>query len=236
MSAFDNATEYELGKVLSRDKVSHTYLASIKDRDGDQHFRVRRIFSAAADRKKADRSSAIVENLSALSHKGLLSVVDSFVMSNEDSGDRDLCIVYEQVSGCTLAQKLAENSFDPEITLKMSALELPDVMDLFFNTLVALEYLHNNNTVHMDLRPDSVILPDKAAGGSVCVLTNYGLADIVDAVSLEFIAPEVHKREPLVLSSMCKADVWAVSYCYFVLLIAFHGCAIVCGCVCVCIV
>jgi serine/threonine protein kinase len=207
MLAANDDKGYELGKILSREKDSHTYHATVKDQPDGQQYRVRRIFSAAADRVKADRASTIIEKLKKLSHKNLLPIVDSYILNNEDTGSRDLCIVYTETPGNTMAHKVGENSFEPDLTGGMPALDLSGVTDLFFGVLSGLEYLHGNSTAHMDLSPDSVLLlPDK--GG--IVLANYGLADVIAVHSLEFIAPEVHKREDLLPNMLDKVDVWAV--------------------------
>ena len=212
--------EYELGKVLSREKDSHTFAATCKT-DDSQHFRVRQIFSAAADRMKADHASSIIDKLKSLSHESLLPVVDSYVLNNEDTGSRDLCVVYKELPlSHSLAQKLGENSFEPDLTGGMPALKLTEVMEFFFGVLGALESLHSHDTAHMDLSPDSVLLrPASApATGVEVVLTNYGLTDIVAVNSLEFIAPEVHKRESLLPNMLNKVDIWAVSEALLLLL------------------
>jgi serine/threonine protein kinase len=203
--------EYVLGRVLSREKDSNTYAASIKDHPGD--FRVRRIFSAAADRMKADRATNIIDSLKGLYSDRLLPVVDSYILNNEESHSRDLCIVYQDKPGTSLAVKVGENSFEPELTGGMPALELPDVMDLFFSVVAALEYLHSNNTPHMDLSPDSIFIPLDSSP-SAAVMVNYGLTDIISSAnSFEFAAPEVHKRESLLPAMQYKVDIWAVSKC-----------------------
>lgn len=200
--------KYELGKVLSHDIHSHTFVGSvIGQADEGKSFRVRQIFNAAADRVRADHSSAIVSKLKGLSHPNLLPIVDSYLLSNENTGSRDLCIVSEDFSGSTLAQKLGENSFEPEVTCGMPALELSGVMDVFFGVLEALSYLHSQGTHHMDLTPENVLFPEK--GG--VVLTSYGLRDIVAVDSLEFVSPEVHRREALSPDMMRSGDIWAVS-------------------------
>lgn len=220
----ESAKEYALGKVLSREKDSHTYVATRKPDDG-QHYRVRQIFSAAADRMKADHALAVIEKLKSLSHASLLPIVDSYVMNNEDTGSRDLCVVYKELPlSYSLAHKLGENSFEPNLTGGMPALELSEVMDFFFGVLGALEYLHTvgsngSDTAHMDLSPETVLLcpgsastSASASTGVEVVLTNYGLTDIISVNSLEFIAPEVHKRESLLPNMLKKVDIWAVSF------------------------
>lgn len=225
-----SSKEYELGKVLSREKDSHTFVATRKDQPNDgQHFRVRRIFSAAADRMKANHAATIIDKLKVLSHDNLLPIVDSYVLSNEDTGSRDLCVVYEeQPFAHTLAHKLGENSFEPNLTGGMPALELSEVLDVFFGVLGGLAYLHQDetSTAHMDLRPETVLLSpgscasDATAGavtgegsgkGLDVILTNYGLADIVAVNTLEFSAPEVHKGKSLLPNMLHKVDIWAVS-------------------------
>jgi serine/threonine protein kinase len=224
MSAFESTKEYELGKVLSHETHSHTYEATVKGggvgtaaggagsgagagSGSGKSFRVRRIFGAAADRMKVDRAAAVVEQLAALTHPGLLPVIESYVLSNEDSGGRDLCVVYENLTGSSLAHKLGENSFKKDVTAGMPALELADVTELFFNIVEALKYLHSNNVAHMDIRPESVIY--RGSTGST-VLMNYGMIDIVAVNAMEFIAPEIHKRESLLPEALLKADIWAV--------------------------
>mmetsp|Transcript_15923 Transcript_15923/g.26677 ORF Transcript_15923/g.26677 Transcript_15923/m.26677 type:complete len:488 (-) Transcript_15923:306-1769(-) len=208
MAAFEIANEYELGKVLSHETHSHTHVATLKGQEDGKIFRARRIFGAAADRQKADRASKIVEQLSGLSHNGLLPVTGSFVVSNEDSGDRDFCVVSENAKGESLAHKMGELSFKSEDSNSVPTLELPSVMNLFFDTLQALEYLHDNNIPHMDIRPESIFIQEESDSEKF-VLINYGLADIVTVNSMEFIPPEVHKRESLLRNAQFNVDVWA---------------------------
>lgn len=208
MAAFEIPNEYELGKVLSHETHSHTHIATVKGQENENLFCARRIFGAASDRQKADRASKIVEQLSGLSHRGLLPVTASYVLSNEDSGCRDFCVVSENAKGDSLAHKLGELSFNSDDSSALPTLELPSVMNFFFDTLQALEYLHENNIPHMDIRPESVIIQQESDSEKF-VLVNYGLVDIVTVNPVEFIAPEVHKRESLLRNAQFSVDVWA---------------------------
>ena len=200
--------QYELGRVLSREKECHTFEATLKnDEEGIKKYRICQIFNAASDRMKADKAIGIVNKLKDLSHCNVLSVVDSYIKKNEDFGSRDLFVVYEDNSGMSLAQKLGENSFETNLSGGLPALEPSDLNDLFFSLLCALEYLHSKDTPHMDLNPDNILLSNSF---SDIVVTNYGLSSILNVNSFEYIAPEVHRRQSIHPDMAQKVDIWAV--------------------------
>ncbi|CEL04778.1 hypothetical protein ASPCAL05903 [Aspergillus calidoustus] len=80
---------------------------------------------------------------------------------------------------------------------------LPDIEAAVIvrQVVIALEFLHDQNVVHRDLKPDNILMTSRADGCRV-VLTDFGCATLIDTDSarmssmvgtMEFCAPEVAK-------------------------------------------
>ena len=220
--------KYSLGSVVSRERNTQTMRGTIKEEDDEENavieysksdnknkvenVLIRQVYNAVSDRRKESHAHEVLERLKKVSSSSprLLPVQDYYTeqSENEENCSRDLFIVYEDVSCRSLALVTGENSFEPDVTAGMPALESSDLMKCFFHVLEGLKSLHENGIPHMDLHPENILFAKDPRG---VLLTNYGLSDLLSTESFEFCGPEIHKRDMLSLQMEFKADVWAVS-------------------------
>lgn len=143
----------------------------------------------------------------AMAHPRLVSLREVFETQSE------LILVTEYCSGGEL--------FD-ECVIKESFKE-DDVRRLLAQILEGLAFLHDNNIVHLDLKPQNILLTKPFPEGEVKIcdlgfacLTNTG-EDIRDIIGTpDYVAPEVLDYEPLNI----QTDMWSLGVLTYVMLTA----------------
>lgn len=143
----------------------------------------------------------------AMAHPRLVSLREVFETQSE------LILVTEYCSGGEL--------FD-ECVIKESFKE-DDVRRLLVQILEGLAYLHDNNIVHLDLKPQNILLTKPFPEGEIKIcdlgfacLTNTG-EDIRDIIGTpDYVAPEVLDYEPLNI----QTDMWSLGVLTYVMLTA----------------
>ncbi|MBI2374343.1 MAG: serine/threonine protein kinase [Deltaproteobacteria bacterium] len=147
------------------------------------------------------------QSIARLDHPGIVRVSDF------GDGPHGLFMVMELVSGTPLARRASP------------ALELLEAIDVVDQILAALEHAHGEGVVHRDLKPDNVMIVEKAGRRLVKVL-DFGLAKLADAggESLtregmvfgtpRYMAPEQASGEPV----DGRADLYAAGTILFELL------------------
>uniref|UniRef100_A0A915L8J4 Protein kinase domain-containing protein n=1 Tax=Romanomermis culicivorax TaxID=13658 RepID=A0A915L8J4_ROMCU len=98
---------------------------------------------------------------------------------------------------------------------------VPETQIAFFirQLLQALEHMHNKNIVHLDLRPENIMLSEK--GTDQIKLSDFGLSRRLrrdkstfgTMGSPEFVAPEIVQQRPVSLST----DMWSVGVLAYVM-------------------
>jgi len=96
-----------------------------------------------------------------IQHPHLIRCLDTFYRS-----DGIACIVYEHLSGGSLAELLA----------KQGHLPLPDMLACLRAMLKVLRYLHSLNFIHCDIKPENILLRPVAGGTFEYVLIDLGAA------------------------------------------------------------
>jgi serine/threonine-protein kinase len=109
----------------------------------------------------------VAEAMRALAHLNLVATFDAFV----DAGQ--LCLVYEKVSGRTLAAAL-DGSIGPRMSLVIAR-----------QLLDGLGHAHAANQLHRDLRPSKILLV-AMNGWELVKIADIGLGALVDEAVLEF--------------------------------------------------
>lgn len=116
--------------------------------------------------------------------------------------DNTAYIIMEYVEGITLTQFLAQ--YSNEMTLDM-------LTCIFSGIAHALEVAHSENVLHLDIKPDNVLIDNK---GRVKV-TDFGLATLADefglgtadAGTIGYMPPEQMRRQALDV----RTDLWALA-------------------------
>ncbi|XP_076465553.1 serine/threonine-protein kinase 17B-like [Babylonia areolata] len=143
----------------------------------------------------------------AMAHPRLVSLREVFETPSE------LILVTEYCSGGELFHEcVIEESFEEK-----------DVIHLMVQILEGLCFLHENNIVHLDLKPQNILLTEPFPQGSIKIcdlgfacLTNTG-EDIRDIIGTpDYVAPEVLDYEPLSI----QADMWSLGVLAYVMLTA----------------
>ncbi len=103
--------------------------------------------------KRFQREAAI---LAKLQHKNIVAIIDFFESGNEQF------IVLEYIKGRTLKELINDKE---KIPYSMS-------MYIMREVLQGLQYIHSNNILHRDMKPDNIMISED---GSIKI-TDFGLA------------------------------------------------------------
>ncbi|KAM7372754.1 hypothetical protein PAMP_007652 [Pampus punctatissimus] len=211
MAAFkpDNVEDfYEIGEVL-----------------GSGHFgQVRRLLELATgtywagkfqkirknpcSRLGLERSSVEreVQILQAVQHPNIVALKDVFESRSE------VVLILEIVSGGELFDFIAEK----ENLLECEAIEFMKQI------LEGLRFMHSKNIAHFDLKPENIMLSDKASPHPNIKLVDFGLAHHFhqgeeyrsSSGTPQYMAPEAIESEPL----STAADMWSIGVITYILL------------------
>ncbi|XP_069031971.1 death-associated protein kinase 2 [Embiotoca jacksoni] len=199
---------YEIGEVLGsghfgqvrqvRERTSGTLWAG-------KFLKIRRV---AVSRLGLERSSVEreVEILQAVQHPNIVTLRDVFESRAE------VVLILELVSGGELFDFIAEK----ENLLESEAIEFMKQI------LEGLSFMHSKNIAHFDLKPENIMLSDKASPHPNIKLIDFGLAHLFcqgeeyksTSGTPQYIAPEVIHCEPL----STAADMWSIGVISYILL------------------
>ncbi len=134
-----------------------------------------------------------IDILRKLYHENIVQLLDSFETNSE------FCLVTELAQG-QLFEILEEDKKLPESEIKRIGQQL----------VAALFYLHTNNIIHRDIKPQNVLI----AAGGIIKLCDFGFARAIDnkqmITSIKgtplYMAPELLKEYPY----NQKADLWSL--------------------------
>jgi tRNA A-37 threonylcarbamoyl transferase component Bud32 len=85
-------------------------------------------------------------------------------------------MVMEFIQGQTLKERLTA------LRLKGERLSVPEVLALTTELASALDHAHANGLVHRDVKPANILLREGAADNSEAILTDFGIAKILEGV------------------------------------------------------
>ncbi|XP_015766543.1 PREDICTED: death-associated protein kinase 2-like [Acropora digitifera] len=122
----------------------------------------------------------------------------------------DYTLVLELVSGGELFEFLSEQEYLSE----------SEALGFTKQVVEAIHYLHDNHIVHLDIKPENIVLKDREE--KKIKLIDFGLAKIIPPGEIvraimgtpEFVAPEVLNFEPV----GTQTDMWAVGVLTYILL------------------
>ena len=136
--------------------------------------------------------------------RSVAKLSDANIVTVYDCAVEDSCayVIMEYIEGKTLAEIIDE--IDDNITL--------DVVAAVFTAVAhALEVAHSENTLHLDIKPENVIVNAKG----VAKVTDFGLAALMDATgsgttgggTIGYMPLEQMRQEPLDV----RTDEWALA-------------------------
>ncbi|MBX9570008.1 MAG: serine/threonine-protein kinase [Candidatus Obscuribacterales bacterium] len=168
-----------------------------------------KVFSIASDETTAARFKREAQIIASLDHP---NIVKTFAFGILDDGRN--CMALEYVEGCSLSNYLKEKK----------QLSIKEFLNVFDQTLSALEYLHEHSVLHRDLKPDNIlcaVVDERIVGVK---LSDFGIAkvfqDISGSVSLTqtksigtaaYMSPEQCKAQAIDR----RADLYAISCVMF---------------------
>ncbi|KAF0746101.1 hypothetical protein AaE_008264 [Aphanomyces astaci] len=136
--------------------------------------------------------------------------------------DEFVCVVMEYASGGELFQLLIrDGAYSEEIARKFTR-----------DTLLALEFLHDQGIVHGDLKPENLLVTSKHAQKARVKLADFSMAAIIsakrlvdkDGLTWAYCAPEVlgAAEDDAPYAANSKRDMWSVGVILYIMLSAMH--------------
>ncbi|KAE8574670.1 hypothetical protein XENTR_v10003526 [Xenopus tropicalis] len=135
----------------------------------------------------------------------------------------DLHEVYETNSEIVLVMEYAAGGeiFEQCVADQDEAFTEKDVVRLISQILQGVLHLHRSNVVHLDLKPQNILLTSSSPLGDIRIV-DFGLSRQVDAIkeireilgTPEYVAPEVLSYEPISTAT----DMWSVGVLTYVML------------------
>ncbi|XP_043548834.1 serine/threonine-protein kinase 17B-like [Chiloscyllium plagiosum] len=135
----------------------------------------------------------------------------------------DLHEVYETTHEIILVLEYAAGGevFNLCVADRDEALSERDVIRLLRQTLEGVVFLHQNNIVHLDLKPQNILLTSSSPLGDIKIV-DFGLSRRVDNVgelreitgTPEYIAPEILNYDPI----STETDMWSIGVLVYMLL------------------
>ncbi|RXN32934.1 serine threonine- kinase Nek4-like protein [Labeo rohita] len=201
---------YTIKEEVGRGATGIVFLVTKGEKD---QFVVKQMNSR--DRKELATVKKEIEILMKLIHGYIVSYVDSF----EDKQSGLFYIVMEYCTGGDLFKKMQTQK-------ERGFFEEQQILDWFVQICLALQYIHENNVLHRDIRPQNVFLTEDGYinlgdFGSSIILerTKAYAASVVGAEN--YISPEVLQKKynsksdiwslGWLLHDLCMLDVWSDS-------------------------
>ncbi|KAM9784922.1 serine/threonine kinase 17a like [Syngnathus typhle] len=131
--------------------------------------------------------------------------------------------VYETATEIVLVLECAAGGeiFDQCVADNDDAFTEKDVIRLARQILMGVAFLHLNNVVHLDLKPQNILLTSARPLGDIRIV-DFGLSRRVDNISEvreilgtpEYVAPEILSYEPITTAT----DMWSIGVLTYVML------------------
>ncbi|XP_029445409.1 serine/threonine-protein kinase 17A [Rhinatrema bivittatum] len=131
--------------------------------------------------------------------------------------------VYETASEMILLLEYAAGGeiFNQCVAEREDAFKEKDVQRLMRQILEGISFLHKNNVVHLDLKPQNILLTSESPLGDIKVV-DFGLSRIVNSSeelreimgTPEYVAPEILNYEPISTAT----DMWSIGVLAYVML------------------
>ncbi|XP_047462007.1 triple functional domain protein isoform X3 [Mugil cephalus] len=173
------------------------------------HRGTKRVVAVKQVNKKLMRRDRVTQELNLhqrLQHPHILSLIDT----------------YETPSSYVIVLEMADQGRLLDYIVSWGNLTEEKVACYLRNVLEALHYLHNCRIVHLDVKPENLLVAHTASGQPTVKLTDFGDAVQLNSAhyvhpllgSPEFASPELVLGEPVSLTS----DLWSLGVVTYVLL------------------
>ncbi|XP_021349769.1 serine/threonine-protein kinase Nek4-like isoform X2 [Mizuhopecten yessoensis] len=191
---------FDLIKQIGKGSYGEVTLARHK-RDKKQYV-LKKINLKKASKRERSSAEQEAKLLSKLKHPNIVSYKDSF------EKDGTLFIAMQYCEGGDLYNKLKEN--------KGQALEERQVVEWFVQIAMALQYMHERNILHRDLKTQNIFLTKS----KIIKVGDLGIARVLDSSSdmattligtPYYMSPELFSNKPY----NHKSDVWALGCCVY---------------------
>lgn len=156
---------YQIDRLLGRDGVGAAYLAHRADGQSSQKVTIRLIDRPAAPDLFRERFRHGRQLLVGLRHPYIVRLLDGGI-----SADGDLYLVMEYVDGVPI------HRFCKEHKLSRTAR-----IEVFLRVCEAVQFAHQNNVLHRDLKPDNILVTE----GGTPRLLSFGTAELISAESVD---------------------------------------------------
>lgn len=215
LAAGETFAGYVIVRQLGAGAMGEVYLAEHPRLPRRDALKVMAL-SVSNDAEYRERFNREAQNAAALWHQNIVAVHDR----GEDEGR--LWIAMDYVEGTDAGQLLLE----PEYRRGLPA---ADVVRIVRAIADALDYAHQHQLLHRDVKPANILLADQASGGWRALLADFGIARRVDDSSgltetnmavgtVAYAAPEQLMGQPL----DGRADQYSLAATAFELLTGSH--------------
>ncbi|KAM9336873.1 myosin light chain kinase, smooth muscle-like isoform 2-T2 [Symphorus nematophorus] len=162
-------------------------------------------FYRARTSKEREAARKEIELMNCLHHPKLVQCLAAYDTRSE------MVMVMEYIAGGELFERIVDDNF--EHTEPTSARYMQQILE-------GMQYVHKQNIVHLDLKPENIVCVDTT--GTRIKIIDFGLASkleegkplMVMHGTPEFVAPEVINYEPVGL----ETDMWSIGVICFILL------------------
>ncbi len=148
----------------------------------------------AADASDLRREREEIRTIATLDHPAIVTLYDA--VADPERATADAFLVMQLIEGESLAQRLSRGPLAEEQPAAIGAA-----------IAGALAYVHARGIIHRDVKPGNILLPGGDSTGPVAMLTDFGIARIVDGARLtatdtvlgtaSYLSPEQARGWPL---------------------------------------
>ncbi|CAJ1080340.1 myosin light chain kinase%2C smooth muscle-like [Xyrichtys novacula] len=162
-------------------------------------------FYRARTSKEREAARKEIQLMNCLHHPKLVQCLAAYDTRPE------MVMIMEYIAGGELFERIVDDNF--EHTEPTSARYMQQILE-------GMQYVHKQNIVHLDLKPENIVCVDTT--GTRIKIIDFGLASkleegkplMVMHGTPEFVAPEVINYEPVGL----ETDMWSIGVICFILL------------------
>ncbi|CAL1534577.1 unnamed protein product [Lymnaea stagnalis] len=195
--------DFERIRVIGKGSYGEVWLAKHKKDKKQVHYVLKKINLGKASKRERKSAEQEAKLLSKLKHPNIVAYKDSF---ETDNGF--LYIAMQYCEGGDLYARLKEQKSVP--------LEERQVVEWFVQIAMALQYMHERNILHRDLKTQNIFLTKS----KIIKVGDLGIARVLESAgdmattligTPYYMSPELFSNKPY----NHKSDVWALGCCVY---------------------